>query len=83
MMTKNTVLMFWVNIYASKYTKKNLKKILHILCFIRYVTIVSKRFAYSTHRVLKFKKLALANKWCKIANLMLSATIDLGGTECK
>ena len=63
--------------------KTFLQKNLHILCFVRYVTIVSKRFAYSTHRVLKFKKLALANKWCKIANLMLSATIDLGGTECK
>ena len=63
--------------------KTFLQKNLHIICFIRYVTIVSKRFAYSTHRVLKFKKLALANKWCKIANLMLSATIDLGGTECK
>ena len=83
MMTENVVFCFR-STCAAKYTNKTfLQKNLHIICFIRYVTIVSKRFAYSTHRVLKFKKLALANKWCKIANLMLSATIDLGGTECK
>ena len=83
MISESVVIFLGQLVLQNTRIKTFLQKNLHIFCFIRYVTIVSKRFAYSTHRVLKFKKLALANKWCKIANLMLSATIDLGGTECK
>ena len=66
MISESVVIFLGQLVLQNTRIKTFLQKNLHIICFIRYVTIVSKRFAYSTHRVLKFKNSRLRISGAKL-----------------